>query len=449
MRILNAEEIAAFVRDELLNSKRGRPVVAVTTLPHSQATWLDPDSLEAALAGAADVVRIETGDPTWELAKHLPFRLDVYGGALRIWRPGLCADSDPHDHELYFVHSAQQAQAVQSRIVQAIRPAVARKVEPELAWQRVAQEWSPGDVLEGRVQSIRDFGFFVDLLPGVVGLVHKSEIDWTFVEDPRDFVHRDAIVKVQILAIHAEERRIELSLKRARSESPSAPISLVPGGRPFVWTDARPKSSEASDKIAELEERLERVSEEAEAAATDRADLAEQIKALRIQLTEARRALRSERDAHAAFERRVSPELDPLSSERAFLLAVRFCHARMFDEDSRVEHPLRRMRVGRRFLDSARELNSLDTGKLVEVSAQVACNVAQDIPGREVHQLRAGERGARGRRRDADGAVAWRCSIQDNSPSARRLHWWSVPCQDGGTIEFALACVHDEFDIPE
>jgi predicted RNA-binding protein with RPS1 domain len=438
MRTLLAEDVGAFVRDELLAPARARPVVVISTIPHAARTWVEPEELAAALGDAAEVVVIETGDPTWELARHLPPRLAVYGGALRIWWPGLTVDADPYAHELLFVRSEHEAADVARRIVEAIRPGarIPKKDDARSPWARIAAELAPGDVVEGRIQNVKDFGAFVDLPQGVTGLIHKSEIDWTYVVDPRDFVQVGETVRVKVLALDVEQRRIELSLKQTLAESPrvgrAAPRAALPGG---------------SAEVAELGERLERASQELAAADAARADLFEQVKELRAQLTETKRELRSERDSRAALERRVASELDPLSSERAFLRAVRLCHARLLDESERFEHPLVRMRVGKRFLESARELEGLDLDKLVEVCSQVACGIVQEIPAREVHPLRAA--GSSSRRRAHDGALAWRCSLQDNTPSARRLHYWNVPGPDGGAIEFALACVHDVYDIPE
>ena len=79
--------------------------------------------------------------------------------------------------------------------------------------------------------------------------------------------------------------------------------------------------------------------------------------------------------------------------------------------------------------------------------AQVACNRAHEIQGRFVHELTEGVAG-RSTVRQSDGAKAWRCALQVGSPSARRLHWWSIPQKDGVTIEFASVAVHDEFSIP-
>jgi hypothetical protein len=51
--------------------------------------------------------------------------------------------------------------------------------------------------------------------------------------------------------------------------------------------------------------------------------------------------------------------------------------------------------------------------------------------------------------RAADGALAWRCSLQAGTPLARRLHWGSLPGESGVTAEFANVAVHDKFSIPE
>lgn len=80
-------------------------------------------------------------------------------------------------------------------------------------------------------------------------------------------------------------------------------------------------------------------------------------------------------------------------------------------------------------------------GKDVEVCPHVAAGIAHTIAAREVHQLRAGSRGAQSRFRPDDGAQAWRCELQVNTLSARRMHWWSVP---GPNVD-----VHDAYGIPD
>ena len=110
MKLLQPSDVAEWVRSDLLASNRMRPVVAVTTNPATGQYWIDPSVLEGNVGEWADVVALETGDATWELADALPDRLDVYGGAMRVWWPGITRESDPYDHKLFLLRSEEEAQ---------------------------------------------------------------------------------------------------------------------------------------------------------------------------------------------------------------------------------------------------------------------------------------------------------------------------------------------------
>jgi small subunit ribosomal protein S1 len=69
-------------------------------------------------------------------------------------------------------------------------------------------------VVEGRVTKVVTFGAFVEILPGVEGLVHISELAQHHVENPREVVSQGDAVNVMILEVDAERRRLSLSLKR-------------------------------------------------------------------------------------------------------------------------------------------------------------------------------------------------------------------------------------------
>jgi small subunit ribosomal protein S1 len=81
-------------------------------------------------------------------------------------------------------------------------------------WQQVLESYSEGDVVEGRVTKVVTFGAFVEILPGVEGLVHISELAQHHVENPREVVSQGDAVNVLILEVDAERRRLSLSLKR-------------------------------------------------------------------------------------------------------------------------------------------------------------------------------------------------------------------------------------------
>jgi small subunit ribosomal protein S1 len=90
-------------------------------------------------------------------------------------------------------------------------------------WQQVVESYNEGDVVEGRVTKVVTFGAFVEILPGVEGLVHISELAQHHVENPREVVAQGDPVNVLILEIDAERRRLSLSLKRVEEGASPRP----------------------------------------------------------------------------------------------------------------------------------------------------------------------------------------------------------------------------------
>jgi small subunit ribosomal protein S1 len=88
------------------------------------------------------------------------------------------------------------------------------KQTQEDPWQRVISTHRPGDVLEGTVTKVVAFGAFVEILPGVEGLVHISELADHHVESPSEVVQPETKLNVKILEIDEERRRLSLSIKR-------------------------------------------------------------------------------------------------------------------------------------------------------------------------------------------------------------------------------------------
>ncbi len=88
------------------------------------------------------------------------------------------------------------------------------KQTQEDPWQRVVDSYRPGDALDGAVTKVVAFGAFVEIVPGVEGLVHISELAEHHVENPSEVVSPGDKVRVKILEIDEERRRISLSIKR-------------------------------------------------------------------------------------------------------------------------------------------------------------------------------------------------------------------------------------------
>src|SRR5438445_5993310 len=92
------------------------------------------------------------------------------------------------------------------------------KQTQEDPWQRVVDTYHVGDELEGKVTKVVTFGAFVEILDGVEGLVHISELAPHHVENPREVVSPGDEIRVKILEIDSERRRLSLSVKRVEGQ---------------------------------------------------------------------------------------------------------------------------------------------------------------------------------------------------------------------------------------
>ena len=87
-------------------------------------------------------------------------------------------------------------------------------------WDGVEQKLAAGDVIEGTVKRLTDFGAFVEVLPGIDGLVHISQISHKRVENPKDVLKVGQEVTVKVLEVNDADERVSLSIK-ALEERPA------------------------------------------------------------------------------------------------------------------------------------------------------------------------------------------------------------------------------------
>lgn len=90
-----------------------------------------------------------------------------------------------------------------------------KQTEPS-PFEQATSELSQGEVVEGEVKSLTSFGAFVEVADGIQGLVHVSEISNKRVEKPSDVLKVGETVKVKVLNINPDEKRISLSIKQAQ-----------------------------------------------------------------------------------------------------------------------------------------------------------------------------------------------------------------------------------------
>jgi small subunit ribosomal protein S1 len=94
---------------------------------------------------------------------------------------------------------------------------LARQQLREQERERLMNELIEGDVVQGTVSSLRDFGAFVDL-GGTDGLIHISELAWRHVHHPKEVLQVGDEIKVYVLRLDYERKRIGLSLKRLQPD---------------------------------------------------------------------------------------------------------------------------------------------------------------------------------------------------------------------------------------
>jgi small subunit ribosomal protein S1 len=114
------------------------------------------------------------------------------------------------------------------------------KQTQEDPWQRIVDTYNVNDELAGKVTKVVTFGAFVEILDGVEGLVHISELAGHHVESPREIVHPGDEIRVKILEIDSERRRLSLSAKRVEDQ-------ILPVSRP----DAPAADTASGEEVAE------------------------------------------------------------------------------------------------------------------------------------------------------------------------------------------------------
>jgi small subunit ribosomal protein S1 len=166
------------------------------------------------------------------------------------------------------------------------------KQTQEDPWQRIVDTYNVDDELAGKVTKVVTFGAFVEVLDGVEGLVHISELAGHHVESPREIVHPGDEIRVKILEIDSERRRLSLSAKRVEDQILPLPRPDAPAASP-----AEPEA--VADEQVVLEDSLDvAVGEDAGELAADQA-VAEQasVEASASEVTVAEPAAESVVDA--------------------------------------------------------------------------------------------------------------------------------------------------------
>lgn len=403
------------------------------------------------------------------------------------------------------------------------------------------------DTVLARVVRTRNHGALLELLPGVVGLLHIGEVAEGWVGQIGDRLARHDVVGVRIVA--RKDGRIHLSMRDVDA-TPLRP-ALLPDGPPWLplaplahpdeslrpqvaelpplepqadddlvstgdarsaWSDAslladlelglgaslaarqdlRDAATGASRQLdrlrlegralvaalekdlAEVRHRvlaalhetgsnvLAPVNDALEAARSEArwmrqqlSDLQREREDLRTELDHARRRtaaaeLRAEQARSEARQQRDRATAARAELEAQAPAAARFLHAlqanwrRRTTTDDRDRYPWQDPALGADFLTSLARVEGVGLERVHDVCADVACGRASDRPALGVHPLRATDLSGAPQQVRADGARAFRASLQAHTAAARRLHYWSLP---DGRVELARIGYHDDFSI--
>jgi small subunit ribosomal protein S1 len=89
----------------------------------------------------------------------------------------------------------------------------------ENPWERVAEKYPPGSVVEGKVRNIANYGAFVEIEEGIDGLLHVSDLSWTKkIGHPSEVLKKGESVRAVVLSVDQEKQRIALGLKQMQED---------------------------------------------------------------------------------------------------------------------------------------------------------------------------------------------------------------------------------------
>ncbi|GIO83568.1 30S ribosomal protein S1 [Paenibacillus faecis] len=95
-------------------------------------------------------------------------------------------------------------------------------------WETAAEKFHTGDIVSGEVKRLVNFGAFVEIAPGVEGLVHISQISHKHIGTPHEVLKEGQTVQVKVLDVNPAEKRVSLSIKETEEAPAPAPRSEKP-----------------------------------------------------------------------------------------------------------------------------------------------------------------------------------------------------------------------------
>ncbi|MFO7898959.1 MAG: 30S ribosomal protein S1 [Planctomycetota bacterium] len=146
-----------------------------------------------------------------------------------------------------------------------------KQLAPDPWLDRIPQQYVVGDVVEGKITKLTNFGVFVELEPDLEGLLHVSELADEHVDSPEDMVEEGEDVEVRIIRVDTQERKIGLSMRQVHDRLDTAPSAKeeTPRPAPKPEPSRQPRPGREFGQAVLSEEMAQQVAESQEAAAEE------------------------------------------------------------------------------------------------------------------------------------------------------------------------------------
>jgi hypothetical protein len=469
--------------DDILRRDRVYPIVGLSCHSGTVVPAMSPERARERVWPNVPIYIIEPRESR-TLKELLPAKLDVFNGAVRIWFPGVDADSEPWWHPLIYEMSGVYGDEALDRIAAEFahrRPGSTEDLSPTeravVRLRSLPRLAAPEDGEQGSGLVV-PLATRKDLRRLIVDL-RRTERDYpivvlTFGDTETETVFRADAVRARLSSYIPVYVLGTLDLCRRLAQAFSPQLAVDGGDARVFWPGVSPESDaaehplvaarsvddhrDATDRliaavelsrpgvrihVLELQERLERVERQA----------GETLRELRDTRSDRDATLSRAADAEAAWEA-AEQQLQGLrlagvddtdleafagmdADARLHRLISREWIRALPSAGDRAKFPMRYV-FRPEFVKSVEELTGTPLERTAWVCAMVACGRAKRMPGVEPHQLRAGKSGSAEQLVRADGAKAWLCKL--NGEGASRLQYWVA--KDGLT-EFATVSVHD------
>lgn len=191
-----------------------------------------------------------TPEPWQNIEERYPVGARVRGKVVSLTNYGAFVELEPgveglvHVSEISWTRPIKHPSQVLSigdeieAVVLAIDPEQKRislgiKQTEEDPWLTLPEKYPPGTRIRGKVRNITSFGAFVEVEPGIDGLVHISDMSWTRrIDHPSEILKKGDEVEVVVLSIDPEQKRISLGLKQAQEDPWQVVSDRYPPGTP-------------------------------------------------------------------------------------------------------------------------------------------------------------------------------------------------------------------------